>query len=91
MTKADLVEAIAKDTGLSKADAARAVESFVVNVTKALNAGDKVTLVGFGSFSARQRAARKGVNPRTGDTINIPASKTVGFTPGKALKDSLNK
>ncbi len=89
MKKADLVAAIAEAAELSKADAGRAVDAFVEVVTKALKDGDGVTLVGFGSFEVRQRAARQGRNPRTGKPLNIKASKVPAFKAGKALKDGI--
>ncbi|RMG75330.1 MAG: HU family DNA-binding protein [Nitrospirae bacterium] len=89
MTKAELVERIAADTGLTKADAARALDSAIDNITKALKKNQKVTLVGFGTFSVTKRKARKGRNPQTGETIKIPASKAPKFTPGKGLKDAI--
>jgi DNA-binding protein HU-beta len=90
MKKADVIEAIAKAADLSKADAGRAVDAFVSVVTKALKSGDSVTLVGFGTFSVRKRAARQGRNPQTGATIKIKASKTPAFKAGKQLKDAVN-
>ena len=90
MNKSDLVDAIADSAGLSKADAGRAVDSFVNTVTGALKGGDAVSLVGFGTFSVRDRAARTGRNPRTGETIKIKASKNPAFKAGKALKDAVN-
>ena len=91
MTKADLVNAIAEKSGLSKADAEKALKAFTSAVTKALKAGEKVSLVGFGTFSVGQRAARTGKNPQTGAKIKIPAAKTPKFKAGKALKDAVNK
>jgi DNA-binding protein HU-beta len=90
MNKAELIDAIADNAGLSKADAGRAVDALVKSVTKALKKGDTVSLVGFGTFSVRKRAARTGRNPRTGDTIKIKASKNPAFKAGKALKDAVN-
>ncbi|HHN64911.1 MAG TPA: HU family DNA-binding protein [Nitrospirae bacterium] len=89
MTKADLVDKISSDTGLSKADAQRALDSMIDNIKKALKKNQKVTLVGFGTFSVSKRKARKGRNPRTGEEIKIPASKVPKFTPGKGLKDAI--
>ena len=90
MTKADIVEKMAKDASISKAAAGSALNSFVDTVTKALKKKDgKVTLVGFGTFSKVRRKARKGRNPQTGETIKIKASNTVKFKPGKALKGAL--
>jgi DNA-binding protein HU-beta len=90
MNKSDLVDAIASSAGLSKADAGRAVDAFVNNVTGALQSGQAVSLVGFGTFSVRDRAARMGRNPRTGEAIHIAASKNPAFKAGKALKDAVN-
>ncbi len=89
MTKADLVDKISSDTGLSKTDAQRALDSMIDNIKKALKKNQKVTLVGFGTFSVSKRKARKGRNPRTGEEIKIPASKVPKFTPGKGLKDAI--
>jgi DNA-binding protein HU-beta len=91
VTKADLVNAIADKAGLSKADAEKALKALTGAVTKALKAGEKVSLVGFGTFSVGQRAARTGKNPQTGAKIKIPAAKTPKFKAGKALKDAVNK
>lgn len=90
MNKSELVENIADSCDMTKADAARAVDAFTEQVSKALKKGDTVSLVGFGTFSVRKRAARMGRNPRTNETIKIKASKVPAFKPGKALKDSLN-
>jgi DNA-binding protein HU-beta len=90
MNKSDLVDAIANSAGLSKADAGRALDGLVKTVTKALKKGDTVSLVGFGTFSVRSRAARTGRNPRTGETIKIKASNNPAFKAGKALKDAVN-
>lgn len=90
MNKSELVDAIADSAGLSKADAGRAVDSFVKTVTTALKKDDTVSLVGFGTFSVRARAARTGRNPRTGETLKIKASKNPAFKAGKALKDAVN-
>ena len=90
MTKAELVDQMAKDAGISKAAADKALDSFVDSVKKALKKKDgKVTLVGFGTFSKVHRKARKGRNPQTGEAIKIKASNTVKFTPGKALKKAV--
>ncbi len=89
MNKSDFVAAVADATELTKADAGRAVAAFIDTVTKALKKGDTVTLVGFGTFSVRKRAARQGRNPQTGETIKIKASKTPAFKAGKGLKDAL--
>ncbi|OHB33720.1 MAG: DNA-binding protein HU [Desulfuromonadaceae bacterium GWC2_58_13] len=90
MTKADLVNAMAEKAGLSKTDAEKALKAFTDAVTEALKAGEKVALVGFGTFSVGQRAARTGQNPQTGDKIQIAAANTPKFKAGKALKDSVN-
>jgi len=90
MNKADLIEKIADAADLSKASATRALESTIDSIIGALSSGDQVTIVGFGTFSVRQRAARVGRNPRTGESINIAASKAPGFKAGKAFKDALN-
>lgn len=90
MNKSELIEAVAGSAKLSKADAGRAVDAVVASVTKALKKGDTVSLVGFGTFSVRKRAARTGRNPRTGETIKIKASKNPAFKAGKALKDAVN-
>ncbi|NVM20353.1 MAG: HU family DNA-binding protein [Desulfobacterales bacterium] len=90
MTKAELVEKMANDAGISKAAAGLALNSFVEGVSKALKKKDgKVTLVGFGTFSKVRRKARKGRNPQTGEIINIKASNTIRFKPGKALKEAV--
>lgn len=90
MNKGELVDAVARDAGMTKAQAQNAVESVLKNVTKALKKDQKVTLVGFGTFSTSKRAAREGRNPQTGKPIKIPAKKVAKFTPGKALKDAIN-
>ena len=90
MNKTELVDQVAESADLSKADAARAVDAVISSVTKALKKGDSVTLVGFGTFQVRKRAARTGRNPKTGDTIKIKASKNPAFKAGKALKDAVN-
>ncbi len=90
MTKAELIEKMAKDAGISKTAAGAALSSFIDGVTKALKKKDgKVTLVGFGTFSKVRRKARKGRNPQTGEAIKIKASKTVKFKAGKTLKDAV--
>ena len=90
MNKAELIDAIAAGAGLSKADAARGLEAGIKAITKALKKGDSVSLVGFGTYSVKKRAARTGRNPRTGETIKIKASKVPTFKAGKALKDAVN-
>ena len=89
MNKTELVEAVAKSSSLSKADANRAVDAVVDSITNALAKNDKVTLIGFGSFETRERAARTGRNPRTGEEIKIKATKTPAFKAGKKLKDAV--
>ncbi len=89
MNKTELVEAVAKSSGLSKVDANKAVDAVFDSVTNALVAGDKVTLIGFGTFETRERAARTGRNPRTGEELQIAASKTPAFKAGKKLKDAV--
>ncbi len=89
MNKAELVAKIASDAGISKAAAAKALGSFTTTVTKTLKKGNKVTLVGFGTFSVAKRKARNGVNPQTGEKIKIKARKVPKFTCGKALKDAI--
>ncbi|APG25772.1 MAG: HU family DNA-binding protein [Syntrophotalea acetylenica] len=90
MTKADLVNAMAEKAGLSKADTEKAIKAFTDVITDALKAGEKVALVGFGTFSVGERAARVGQNPQTGEKMDIPSAKVPKFKPGKALKDSVN-
>ena len=89
MTKAELIDAVATGADLSKTDATKAINSFVTAITKSLKKGKKVTLVGFGTFSVSKRKARKGRNPRTGETIKIPAAKTPKFSAGKTLKEAI--
>ena len=91
MNKADLIAAIAAKTGETKKSAEASVNAFVDVITESLVKGDKVQLVGFGSFEVRKRAARKGRNPQTKEEIKIPASKAPIFKAGKALKDLVNK
>ena len=90
MNKAELIAAIAAKTGDTKKGAEASLNAFVVVITEALREGDKVQLVGFGSFEVRKRAARKGRNPQTKEEIKIPASKAPVFKAGKALKDLVN-
>jgi DNA-binding protein HU-beta len=90
MNKAEFIAAVADAAELSKADAGRAVDAIIETIRKALKKGDTVSLVGFGTFEVRERAAREGRNPKTGDTIKIKASKNPSFKAGKALKDALN-
>ena len=89
MNKAELIEAIATDAGLTKADAKKALDSFIGATTGALKKGDRVALVGFGSFSVAQRAARKGRNPQAGKEINIAAKKVVKFKAGSELSGTV--
>lgn len=91
MTKAELIDKIAKDCKVSKAVAGNALSSLIDGVSKALAKGDSVTLVGFGTFSVSRRAARKGRNPQTGSEIRIAAAKVPRFRPGKNLKDMVNR
>lgn len=90
MNKNDLVAAVAAAAGLTKADAAKAVDAVFDTITGSLKSGGEVRLVGFGTFSVVDRKATTGRNPRTGETINIPASKQPKFKAGKGLKDSVN-
>ena len=90
MNKNDLIAAVATSAGLSKTDAATAVDAVLDGISGALAKGDEVRLVGFGTFSVAKRAATTGRNPRTGDTIKIPASTQPKFKAGKALKDAVN-
>jgi len=89
VNKSELVDKVAEKADLSKASAGRAVDAIVESVAESLQEGDSVTLIGFGTFSVRERAGRAGRNPRTGEVLEIQASKTVGFKPGKTLKERL--
>ena len=91
MNKAELINATAEKAGLSKKDTEAAINAAIDAISAALAQGDKVQLVGFGSFEVRARAARTGRNPKTKETIKIPASKVPAFKPGKALKDAVSK
>ena len=91
MNKTELVTAIAENAELSKKDAEKALSATIAAITNAMVNGDKVQLVGFGTFEVRTRDARKGKNPRTGEEITIAASKVPAFKAGKALKDTVNK
>ena len=91
MNKTELVAAVAEQAGLSKKDAEAAVKAFTDVVAEALKAGDKIQLVGFGTFEVSERASREGRNPKTGKPMTIAASKTPKFKAGKALKDEVNK
>lgn len=91
MNKGDLVNAIASKAGFTLKDADEAYKAFVSSVLEALKKGEDVTLAGFGTFKVKTRAARKGINPQTKETINIPASKVPSFKFGKSFKDDLSK
>ncbi|MDD3241458.1 MAG: HU family DNA-binding protein [Bacilli bacterium] len=91
MKKVELVEAVAEKTGLTKADATRSIDAVFDVITEALVKGDKVPLVGFGTFGVSKRAAREGRNPQTGATVKIAARNAVAFKAGSALKDAVNK
>ena len=91
MKKVELVEAVAKETGLTKADSARAVDATFAAITEALKKGDKVPLVGFGTFAVSRREGRTGRNPQTGAEVKIPARNAVTFKAGTALKEAVNK
>ncbi len=90
MNKAELIEAMASKSGLSKADSKKALDAFINSTTGALEKGDRLSLIGFGSFSISNRKARTGRNPRTGKEIQIPAKKVVKFKPGTELANSVN-
>lgn len=90
MTKSELIDTMAEKSGLSKADATKALASTLESVTDALKAGEKVALIGFGAFSVSPRAARTGKNPQTGEAIAIPASNAAKFKAGQQLKDAVN-
>ena len=89
MNKSEFIDAIAEKGGLSKADAGKALDATIASVTEALKSGDTVTLVGFGTFGVKERAARTGRNPQTGATLEIKASKVPSFKAGKGLKDAV--
>lgn len=91
MSKQQLVDMIAEKAGLTKADAARALEATTSSITDALRKGEKVALVGFGTFATSKRAARTGRNPKTGETVNIAARTTVSFKAGSKLKEAVNE
>ena len=91
MNKAELISAVAEKAGMSKKDSEKAINAAFESITEALVAGDKVQLVGFGSFETKERNARIGRNPRTKEEIEIPASKVPVFKAGKALKDAVSK
>ncbi len=90
MNKSQLIEAVASDSGLTKADSARAIDSLIDTVTRSLKKGDEVSITGFGKFSVVKRAARQGVNPRTGERVKIKASKAPKFSPGASLKQAIS-
>ncbi len=89
MTKAELAAKVSSESGITKSQAEKAVDGFVSAVSDALTSGDKITLVGFGTFSVGERAQRDGRNPRTGEKIKIPASKVVKFKAGKTLSEKV--
>lgn len=89
MNKSELISSVAETSGLSKKDATKAVEAVFESIQNALGSGDKVQVIGFGTFEVRERAARKGRNPQTGKEIDIAASKVPAFKAGKALKDAV--
>lgn len=91
MTKADLISSVAAKSELSKKDSEKAINAVLESITEALTSGDKVALVGFGSFEVKTRSARKGINPRTKTPIEIAASKLPVFKAGKALKDAVSE
>lgn len=91
MTKADLVEKVAKEADMTKKDAEKLVEIIFESIISTLNEGEKIELRGFGSFRVRERNARKGRNPKTGESVSIPAKRVAYFKPGKDLKDLINK
>lgn len=91
MNKADLINAVAEKAGIKKKESELAVNALVETVEEALAKGEKVSLVGFGTFEVRERKARTGRNPQTGATIKIPATKVPAFRPGKALKENVNR
>lgn len=91
MTKADLVESVAKEAEMTKKDAEQLVEIIFDSIVSTLNKGEKIELRGFGSFRVRHRNARKGRNPKTGEAVNIPAKRVAYFKPGKDLKELINK
>jgi DNA-binding protein HU-beta len=91
MNKGDLIDRVSADAGISKAQADRAIDSVLRGITDSLRKGERVTLVGFGTFGVSQRKARRGVNPQTNEAIKIPATKGVRFSAGKKLKEVVNK
>lgn len=91
MNKTELIAKVAEATDMTKKEATQSVEAVLQSIAEALHSGDKVQLIGFGNFEVRERAARKGRNPQTGEEIDIPASKVPAFRPGKQLKAVVNK
>lgn len=91
MNKNDLIADVAERTGMSKAGAAQAVEAIFESISDTLKSGDEVKIIGFGNFAVTERAASKGRNPRTGEEIDIPASKSPKFRAGKGLRDAVNR
>ena len=91
MNKTELIAAVAEKSGLSKKDSEKAVNAAFEAITEALKAGDKVQIIGFGTYEVKERAAREGRNPKTGEAITIAASKAPVFSAGKALKDAVNE
>lgn len=91
MNKGDLIDRVSGDAGISKAQADRAIDSVLGGITESLRKGERVTLVGFGTFAVSQRRSRKGRNPQTNELIKIPATKSVRFSSGKKLKEVINK
>ena len=90
MNKSELISSMAEKSGLTKADAGKALDAMIASVTEGLTNGDRIALVGFGSWTVEQRNARTGRNPRTGEEIQIPAKKVVKFKPGAGLSDAVN-
>ncbi len=91
MTKAELIDKVAAKSGLTKKDSGKAIDAVFESITEAIAAGEKVQLVGFGTFEVRKRAQRTGRNPQTGEEMTIPARNIPAFRPGKALKDAVEK
>ncbi|HAK13949.1 MAG TPA: DNA-binding protein HU [Acinetobacter radioresistens] len=91
MNKSELIDAIAEKGGLSKTDAGKALDATIASITEALKQGDTVTLVGFGTFGVKERAARTGRNPKTGKAVEVAAKAVPHFKPGKALRDAVNE
>ena len=91
MNKSQLIDAVAAKSGLTKADTEKSFKAFVQTISEQMGNGEQITLIGFGTFLVRDRKARTGRNPRTGETIQIAASKVPAFKAGKALKDAVNK